>query len=120
MVPEVTVSSPAMARSVVVLPQPDWPSMTTNSPSSITRLISVQHLHGAEDTSDVLEFDPGHQIELVLFFLFRFGFRRDVRRDEEGDEAQDRDGQPVAVQRFDPGLAEATRPKIISHWAAGS
>src|SRR5690242_7347816 len=36
MSPLVTVSSPANIRKVVVLPQPDGPSSTTNSPSSIS------------------------------------------------------------------------------------
>ena len=36
-VPEVSSSRPAMQRSVVVLPQPDGPSMTNSSPSPISR-----------------------------------------------------------------------------------
>ena len=40
MVPEVCRSSPAMARSRVVLPQPDGPRKQTNSPSAISRVIS--------------------------------------------------------------------------------
>src|ERR671919_819899 len=35
-------SSPAMQRNVVVLPQPDGPSITRSSPSSISRLTSLQ------------------------------------------------------------------------------
>jgi hypothetical protein len=35
-VPEVTSSSPAIRRSSVDLPQPDGPTKTTNSPSSIS------------------------------------------------------------------------------------
>ena len=35
--PSVTSSSPAIMRSSVVLPQPDGPTSTTNSPSSIAR-----------------------------------------------------------------------------------
>ena len=38
MAPVSMVSSPAIARSVVVLPQPDGPSSTTNSRSAISRL----------------------------------------------------------------------------------
>ena len=40
MVPELCGSRPAMARSNVVLPQPDGPRKQTNSPSAISRLIS--------------------------------------------------------------------------------
>ena len=40
MVPEVCGSRPAMARSSVVLPQPEGPRKQTNSPSAISRLIS--------------------------------------------------------------------------------
>src|SRR5690606_32876764 len=36
--PEVTASSPAIMRSVVVLPQPEGPSSVKNSPSWISRL----------------------------------------------------------------------------------
>ena len=35
--PDVTDSSPATMRSAVVLPQPDGPSSTRNSPSSMVR-----------------------------------------------------------------------------------
>src|ERR1044071_2400431 len=35
--PELTVSSPAMMRSSVDLPQPEGPTKTTNSPSAILR-----------------------------------------------------------------------------------
>ena len=35
--PEVSVSRPAMQRNVVVLPQPEGPSMTNSSPSAIVR-----------------------------------------------------------------------------------
>src|SRR4051794_40727516 len=38
--PPVGSSSPAIMRKVVVLPQPDGPSMTKNSPSSTTKLES--------------------------------------------------------------------------------
>src|ERR1700674_3473478 len=41
MVPELTSSRPATSRSVVDLPQPDGPTSTTNSSSSISRSRSV-------------------------------------------------------------------------------
>src|SRR5215831_11053759 len=37
MLPEVTSSSPAIIRNVVLLPQPDGPTSTTNSVSGISR-----------------------------------------------------------------------------------
>ena len=40
MLPEVGSSSPAIMRSVVVLPQPDGPSMTKNSPSATVKFES--------------------------------------------------------------------------------
>ncbi|MNP23537.1 hypothetical protein D3C76_1162510 [compost metagenome] len=39
--PEERVSSPAIIRSVVDLPQPDGPSSTTNSPFSTCRFTSL-------------------------------------------------------------------------------
>ena len=41
MVPDVISSSPATMRRVVDLPQPDGPTRTTNSSSSITRSTSL-------------------------------------------------------------------------------
>ena len=38
--PDVTVSSPAIRRKVVVLPQPDGPSKVTRLPASIVKLTS--------------------------------------------------------------------------------
>lgn len=40
--PEVMSSSPAIMRSSVDLPQPDGPTNTTNSPSSMVRLTSLE------------------------------------------------------------------------------
>ncbi len=42
--PPVTVSSPATMRSSVDLPQPDGPTMTMNSPSSMSIVDAVDHL----------------------------------------------------------------------------
>ena len=39
-VPDEMVSSPASIRRAVVLPQPDGPTSTTNSPSAIARSMS--------------------------------------------------------------------------------
>jgi hypothetical protein len=39
--PDVAVSSPANTLSTVVLPQPEWPMMQTNSPLSMAKLTSA-------------------------------------------------------------------------------
>ena len=41
-VPELIVSSPEMQRSSVDFPQPDGPTKTTNSPDSMSRLMSLR------------------------------------------------------------------------------
>ena len=60
-VPPLTVSSPASSRSSVDLPQPDGPTKTTSSPSSICS-VTVDDGAGAAgiDLVDVLEIDAGH------------------------------------------------------------
>ena len=56
MVPAVGNSSPAIMRSVVVLPQPEGPSRQRNSPSSTVKLAS---LDGMEIPEGFVErFDP--------------------------------------------------------------
>ena len=45
--PEVGVSSPAMMRSAVDLPQPEGPTSETNSPSAMSRLKLLQRVHRA-------------------------------------------------------------------------
>ena len=42
--PSLIVSRPAIMRSAVVLPQPDGPTKTTNSPSAMSMLRSVTAL----------------------------------------------------------------------------
>ncbi len=54
------VSSPAIARSVVVLPQPDWPSMTMNSLSAIVEVQVLDDLDVAEKLLDAAKFDLRH------------------------------------------------------------
>src|SRR5450756_2571632 len=49
-VPDVMVSSPARMRSAVVLPQPEGPTSTTNSPSATTRLMSDTACVPSENT----------------------------------------------------------------------
>ncbi len=59
--PEVGSSSPAIMRSVVVLPQPEGPSRQKNSPSSTTK---SELLHGDEVAEGLVQFvdlDPRHR-----------------------------------------------------------
>ena len=56
MVPAVGNSSPAIMRSVVVLPQPEGPSRQRNSPSSTVKLAALTAWKSAEGF--VERFDP--------------------------------------------------------------
>ena len=47
--PEVTLSSPAVIRSAVVLPQPDGPSSTRNSAGATVRLSSCSTVTAPKD-----------------------------------------------------------------------
>ena len=58
--PAVGSSKPAIMRSVVVLPQPDGPTNTTNSPSSMVKLKSLHGDDGAERLGQVDELDARH------------------------------------------------------------
>ena len=53
-------SSPAMARSVVVLPQPDGPSRTTNSLCATVRFSFRMTIVVGEVFFDVAKYDFGH------------------------------------------------------------
>ena len=53
-------SSPAMARSVVVLPQPDGPSSTTNSLVGDGQVELADDVDCAEVLLDVAKLDLGH------------------------------------------------------------
>ncbi len=59
-VPPVMLSSPAIIRSSVDLPQPEGPTSTTNSPSAMSTLTPWMTSHGAEGLADVLIADLGH------------------------------------------------------------
>ena len=61
MSPSSIVSRPAMARSVVVLPQPDWPSRTMNSLSVDRQVQVLDDLDGAEELLDAAKLDLGHE-----------------------------------------------------------
>ena len=102
------VSSPAMARSVVVLPQPDWPSSTTNSLSSIVRLMSLMTWSGAEVLLDVAKLDLGHAVTFCSFWVDAVGpgFGPNQPVNMNVDQPDQHDRQPVAVEEQDPGLAE--------------
>ena len=54
------LSNPAIRRSVVVLPQPDGPTKTTNSPSSMVQLRSFTATTVPKDFSDYDKLDPRH------------------------------------------------------------
>ena len=58
--PPVGSSSPAIIRSVVVLPQPDGPSMTKNSPSATMKLESLDRDEIAEGLVQIFDADLGH------------------------------------------------------------
>ncbi len=59
--PEVGSSSPAIIRSVVVLPQPEGPSMTKNSPSSTVKVESLHRDEIGELLSEMLDADLSHR-----------------------------------------------------------
>ena len=57
-------SSPAIIRSADVLPQPDGPTKTTNSPSSTSRSISLDGARAVGvDLGQLVELDPGHGVD---------------------------------------------------------
>ena len=58
--PEVGSSRPAIMRKVVVLPQPEGPSMTKNSPSSIVKVEPRTAMKLAERLAQIFEADLGH------------------------------------------------------------
>ena len=61
MVPAVGVSSPAIRRSVVDLPQPDGPSSTTKEPGSASKRDAVEGARAPPVLGDVFEFDGRHR-----------------------------------------------------------
>ena len=66
MSPSSIVSSPAMARSVVVLPQPDWPSSTMNSLSRDLEVELLDDLDGAEELLDAAKLDLSSMAAVVM------------------------------------------------------
>ena len=65
-VPALISSSPAIMRSSVVLPHPEGPTRTVNSPSAISQA-EVVHRHGsvAVALAHVLDLDCGHAVRLL-------------------------------------------------------
>ena len=61
--PAVIASSPAIMRSVVDLPQPDGPSRTMNSPSSIAQrdVVDRGRAGALEALADAIEADHRHR-----------------------------------------------------------
>src|SRR5262245_8803067 len=94
--PEVTASSPAIMRRVVVLPQPEGPTKTTNSRSWICRSTSFT----ACVVSNFL-LSLRTMTSAMTLSLDRAGEARDVVFDEEGvdDRHRDRTQQGTRHQR---------------------
>src|SRR6185437_1200788 len=84
--PEVIVSSPATMRSVVVLPQPEGPTRTTNSLSRISRLTSFTAC-----TSSYFVLRPRMRTCAIASAFHRAGEPGDVMLDEEGIDQRHRD-----------------------------
>ena len=62
--PSVGCSKPAIIRSVVVLPQPDGPSIEKNSPLGIVEVDAVDGGHVAEALDQINECDfAGHPVK---------------------------------------------------------
>src|SRR6218665_1020012 len=105
MSPESISSRPAMARSVVVLPQPEGPRKTTNSRSFTVRLTSrmtwtrPKCLSMCRSSISAMRASLGSVDHLLLG-------RRDVDSDVEADEADQHDGDGILVQHLHPWLAE--------------
>src|SRR5689334_13074545 len=84
--PEVMLSSPATMRSVVVLPQPDGPTRTTNSLSWMSRLTSLTAC-----TSSYFLFSARITTWAMFLSLHRPGDAGDVMFDKERIDEGDRD-----------------------------
>src|SRR6266567_8503931 len=84
--PEVMLSSPATMRKVVVLPQPEGPTSTTNSLSWISRLTSMTAW-----TSSYFLLRPRMTTLAICSSLYRPGDAGDVMFDKEGIDESDRD-----------------------------
>lgn len=79
MVPSVSVSSPEINRNSVLLPQPEGPTSTINSPSLIERLMSWRTAGGVSFDASFLEASGGKTLVMfcrrtfakgLVFFVF--------------------------------------------------
>src|SRR5215217_5184605 len=133
MSPESMSSRPAMARSVVVLSQPEGPSSTTNSWSLTVRLTSRITWTGPKCLSilrsSISVMPPSHgngvgnghrpRIVLVHFFLWSGDMDRDVETDQSDQHHQHAPGvkeaDPRLAQEEDAGhhQGDAARPEIL-------
>src|SRR5271155_3153985 len=84
--PEVMLSSPATMRKVVVLPQPEGPTSTTNSLSRMSRLTSMTAW-----TSSYFLLRPRMTTLAIDLSLYRPGDAGDVMLDKERIDKRDRD-----------------------------
>src|SRR5437762_11627902 len=84
--PEVMLSSPATMRRVVVLPQPEGPTSTTNSLSWISRFTSMTAW-----TSSYILLRPRMTTLAICLSLYRPGDAGDVMFDKERIDESDRD-----------------------------
>src|SRR2546430_305267 len=96
MVPAVGNSRPAIMRSVVVLPQPDGPSSTTNLPSSSTSEESRTAVKSAKRLCRFLM-----RISAMVLALWQ------LAGDGVADDAGQQDGEAVAV--------DVDRPRLHQH-----
>src|SRR5262245_58225768 len=92
--PPVGSSRPAIMRSVVVLPQPDGPSMTKNSPSPTTKLESWTATN-----------DPNSFLRLSTLISATASFRK-FRDDDEHHRAGEHGDERVGVERQREGLEQ--------------
>src|SRR6266568_8365501 len=96
--PEVMLSSPATIRKVVVLPQPEGPTSTTNSLSRISRFTSMTAW-----TSSYFLWSPRMTTLAIYLSLYRPGDAGDVMFDKERIDKGHRDRpQQRAGHQFAP------------------
>src|SRR4249920_3755502 len=101
--PESMLSSPASARSVVVLPQPEGPRSTTNSPCRILRLsLRITWLVPKCFSASMISMSAMSDV----FRSIGLGCRLDAGKHVEGDQPENDQQDAVAVQHFDPRLAQ--------------
>src|SRR5689334_993700 len=104
MVPAVGDSSPAIMRSVVVLPQPDGPRRTTNSPLWICRSSAA--------TATV----PPNRFSMPRSWICASAITlRQVGGDGEGDNTSEGDEETIAKQHMHKRLANHRHARKHQH-----